>query len=238
MESPILTMPRVQPDDEAIQLDAAGRGWVLRRSGNLEALWNGMDSAAFDEDKIPYWTELWPASLALAQWLGMRAEDIRGRPCLDIGCGLGFTALVGQWLGANMAAFDLDAAALAWCRKNAALNGVSQPAWLRMDWRRPAFVREAFQRIWAADTLYEKRFIKPLADFLDWSLERAGRAWLAEPGRKGAESFLDEAANRGWRLEEVHAAFVRNPDASAPMRARIWEIRKLDACGEDAAWAS
>ena len=81
---------------------AAGRQWRLTRAADLEELWDAMtaDPHNFEDERLPYWTELWPSSVALAGWLAARQEEIAGRVCLDLGCGLGLTALVGQWLGA------------------------------------------------------------------------------------------------------------------------------------------
>ena len=46
-----------------IELSLCGRQWHLERAGDLESLWDAMDSDEFGEDeRLPYWTELWPAS--------------------------------------------------------------------------------------------------------------------------------------------------------------------------------
>ena len=86
-----------------ITVRAAGRLWQLSRAADLEQLWEAMtaDSRDFEDERLPYWTELWPSSVALASWLQDRKEEIAGQDCLDLGCGLGLTAMVGQWLGAN-----------------------------------------------------------------------------------------------------------------------------------------
>ena len=61
-----------------------------------------------EDERLPYWTELWPSSLVLADWLYQRRESLRGQPCLDLGCGIGLTALVAQWLGANVIGMDYE----------------------------------------------------------------------------------------------------------------------------------
>ena len=55
-----------------ISVRAAGRLWRLERAADLEALWEAMtaDADDFADERLPYWTELWPASVALADWLG------------------------------------------------------------------------------------------------------------------------------------------------------------------------
>ena len=157
---------------------AAGRQWRLTRAADLEELWDAMtaDPHNFEDERLPYWTELWPSSVALAGWLAARQEEIAGRVCLDLGCGLGLTALVGQWLGARVTAVDYEEAALHFASRNAALNGVTQPCWALMDWRRPAVRARSMARIWGGDIMYEKRFVAPVLRFLEHALAPDGAA--------------------------------------------------------------
>lgn len=103
----------------AFRVRACGRSWELTRAADLEQLWHAMtdDPRNFEDERLPYWTELWPSSVALAEWLALRREEIAGRPCLDLGCGLGLTALAGQWLGARVTAVDYEEAALGFADK-------------------------------------------------------------------------------------------------------------------------
>ena len=54
-----------------ISVRAAGRLWRLERAADLEALWEAMtaDADDFADERLPYWTELWPSSLVLGEWL-------------------------------------------------------------------------------------------------------------------------------------------------------------------------
>ena len=83
-----------------LTVNACGRDWTLERAADMEALWESMTEFTEDE-RLPYWTELWPSSLVLADWLYQRRESLRGQPCLDLGCGIGLTALVGAVAGAG-----------------------------------------------------------------------------------------------------------------------------------------
>ena len=80
-----------------ITVTAAGRDWKLKRASDFDSLWDEMvaDGRADADEHIPYWTELWPSSIALCSWLSERRDEIAGRSCLDLGCGLGLTALAG-----------------------------------------------------------------------------------------------------------------------------------------------
>lgn len=210
--------------DRRLIIKSAGRNWVLEKAGNLEELWEEMAHDNPDE-RIPYWTELWPASLVLAQWLTMRKKEIMGQPCVDLGCGLGLTALLGQEFGANVLAVDHDFTALEYCRKNALLNGVDVPICVNMDWRAIAFQEGAIYRVWAGDIIYEKRFIAPVLDFLEYCLHKTGKAWIAEPGRSIFSIFLLQAEEKGWNIKKAHAAEAPAMYAGNPsVQASVWEL--------------
>ena len=212
-----------------IAVNAAGRLWRLTRAADLEQLWDAMtdDPRNFEDERLPYWTELWPSSVALAGWLAERREEIAGRACLDLGCGLGLTALVGQWLGARVTAVDYEEEALRFARLNAERNAVPQPGWAVMDWRRPAVRARSMARIWGGDIMYEKRFVTPVLRFLEHALASDGVAWVAEPGRSVYEAFLHALHGGGWRGRRVHSARVAPLYAQpVPVTVQVWEIRR------------
>lgn len=206
---------------------ACGRHWELERPADLESLWEGM--VAFDnpDERLPYWTELWPSAIVLAEWLCERAERIRGRDCLDLGCGLGFTALVGQGLGARVTGMDYEAEALRYARRNAARNNVEGVAWAAMDWRRPAVRRRSLARIWGGDVMYERRFAEPVAAFFEHALADDGVAWIAEPCRSVYDAFRSLLISRRW---VVRCALTTETPALIPQKkpvpVRVWEITR------------
>lgn len=208
-----------------IRIQALGRQWLLDYSQNLEALWEAMDAADFEDERIPYWAELWPASLGLAQWLGK--VPIAGQICLDLGCGLGFTAMIGQYLGARVLAFDYSLEALKAAKLNCRLNGSPEPQFLAMDWRRPALAPHSIAYAFAGDILYEQRAFAPVLDLLDHSLQTAGKAWLAEPGRGIFRNFQVLAQERGWLLQKVFSLAVPSiPSRHQMLTTSIWEATK------------
>ena len=217
-----------------ISLDLLGRPWRLTRPASLEELWEAMTPDDFGEDeRLPYWAELWPSSLVLADWLGRVRRDITGRACLDVGCGLGLTAALGAWLGAKVLAFDYDPDAARATLANAALNDISGVAALTADWRKPAFKAGSISRAWAGDIMYERRFAHPVAAFLDHCLAPGGVVWLAEPCRPVYREFLALLRERGWTTHQAHEArsgFVdergRPLPGMPPATVQIWEMKK------------
>ncbi len=221
----------MRKSNKNISVPLAGRAWVLSRPDDLETLWDQMGEEDFgDDERLPYWTELWPSSLALGAWLQRRQEDIAGRLCLELGCGLGLTALAGQWLGARMIAMDYEPLALRYAALNATQNQVPGVGWLIMDWRAPALQPGAFSRIWGGDIMYEAKFASPIADFLLYSLAPGGIAWVAEPGRTVYQVLVDALFRRGLAARRAHVQRVDdrlvNP---APVEVTVWQIEKPKA---------
>ena len=212
-----------------IFVKAAGKMWFLERAASLEQLWNAMTESGddFDDERLPYWTELWPSSVALANWLHTCKDDICGRFCLDMGCGLGLTAMVAQDLGASVLAMDYEFEALNYARHNTLANAMSAPLWTQMDWRKPAVRKGALYRIWGGDIMYEKRFVAPILRFMAHALALDGKAWLAEPGRTIYDSFLHALQSEGWQGRPVYSEVVEPLYAQpVPVTVKVWEIQR------------
>jgi predicted nicotinamide N-methyase len=116
-----------------------------------------IEEEAFAQDEfLPYWAELWPAATALAEAL----PDVAGLRVVELGCGLGVTSLVAAARGALVTATDWAVDAIDLLRQNASRNGLELRAEVR-DWRDNW--NETFDLALAADVLYERRNVEPLA---------------------------------------------------------------------------
>jgi len=200
-----------------------GRNWLLQRTNDLETLWANMGREEFGEDeRMPYWAELWPSSLLLCRWLFRNREPLNGRACLDIGCGLGLTGIVGAWLGARVVGMDHQWPAVYFCRENAALNGVTGPLWVQMDWRAPGFRPHAFDFMWGGDIVYETRFYQPLTKLFKDHLAPGGRIWLAEPKRSVSAPVWERLAGDGFCVKKLFTEPV--PVEGYHVTVNLWEM--------------
>ena len=140
-----------------------------------------IDEEAFADDEfMPYWAELWPAGLALAEAL---PGDLAGVRVVELGCGLGVPSLVAAARGAEVTAVDWADDAIELLRDNAARNGLALEA-VHADWR--SFDGE-FDLALAADVLYEARNVEPLVRLLP---RLAPEALVALAGRPYEDEFL------------------------------------------------
>jgi predicted nicotinamide N-methyase len=177
--------------------ELAGRQLTLLRPPSADEL---IDETSFSvEEFLPYWAELWPSGVALAEYVG--GLDLRGRRVLELGAGLALPSLAAALRGADVLATDWAEDAVALLEANAARNGVVLRAEVAR-WDEPARFAGEWDLVLAADVLYEQRNADQLLELLPQLAAR--ELLLAEPGRPFAKSFLAH-----WQVEEVAERIYR-----------------------------
>ena len=172
----------------------------LMRPPDAEAL---ISEEAFEhEEFLPYWAELWASAIALAHDVSMRA--LRGRPTLELGCGLGLPSIAAALAGGRVLATDWSPDAVLATAANAERNGVDLET-LRCAWAepQPLLARAPWPLVIASDVLYEQRNVDELLELLPRLVDEKGLVLLADPGRVPAERFLRAAEEGGWVIRSV-----------------------------------
>jgi predicted nicotinamide N-methyase len=174
---------------------------------------------------MPYWALLWPSGMALAEALFAGPVIARQGRILELGCGLGVTAIAALRSGAPLWAADCFADALAFCRYNTLRNTGLRPHPLLLDWRSSAgqdacVAAGPFSLLLAADVLYEPEDIAPVLDLVPRLLAPGGAFWLAEPGRRVSRAFARAATECGWRDDPTEDERIW-PHDTQPTRVTI-----------------
>jgi SAM-dependent methyltransferase len=181
------------------------------------------------DDRLPYWADLWPSSRILADYL-LQTERVpdHSRPrtqpsathdqlqpataqsrarrgtmtpsLLELGCGLGLVTMAAMRAGYDVLATDYYEDALRFTRANAARALGREPRTRHVDWRDFPTDLEGFDRIVAADVLYEKTYPPLLSAAIARTLAPSGEAIIADPGRVAAPDFLDGLAADGLEV--------------------------------------
>jgi predicted nicotinamide N-methyase len=188
---------------DRVDLPGTTKSMMISRPVDYDRL---IDAAAADpEQNLPYWAEVWPSGVALAAMITRDPGVVRGRRVLELGCGLGVTAVAALRAGADLLVTDYSSDALALCALNALDQAGELPKSLRVNWRDPSSTLhatgDAFPVVLAADVLYERRDMEPLLALLERVVAPAGELWLAEPGRPPATRFLEAMLAGGWIAE-------------------------------------
>jgi 2-polyprenyl-3-methyl-5-hydroxy-6-metoxy-1,4-benzoquinol methylase len=183
--------------------------------------------ARFEQDEyLPYWAEFWPAALVLADAVAVwdPGEADRGHlRLLELGCGLGVVSLVALQRGYAVTASDYDEDALAFVAESARRNSFSNLVTRHIDWRE-SYPDLRFDRIVAAEVLYEARSLRPIAEFISRHLSPQGLALICDANRPTADGFPQVAGQVGLTVEQQ--AHARPDDLGNPaVRARLFRVR-------------
>jgi predicted nicotinamide N-methyase len=184
-------------DVATTRVEFGGHVLELVHPRDAEAL---LDEEAFArEEFLPYWAELWPSGIALAEAVAER--HLEGRRVLELGCGLALPSLAAALRGADVLAADWSPDAVRFARANARRNGLPLET-VVASWARPEglLARGPWDLVLAADVLYERRDVEPLLALLPALVNGGGEVLLAEPGRPAAETFFAGAAAQ-WDVE-------------------------------------
>jgi len=81
-----------------------------------------------------YWARLWPAAQALARYLIEHAELTFGKDVIELGAGLGLPSLATAANARSVLCTDLQAEAILWIQRSAAVNGINNLEARLADW--------------------------------------------------------------------------------------------------------
>jgi predicted nicotinamide N-methyase len=170
-----------------------------------------LDEEAFEHNQfLPYWADLWPSAVALAEVVARRPP--KGRKVVELGCGIALPGIVAARGGADVLLADWSPDAIAFAADNAARNGVrvrtAVASWEEPD---PLLTDGGWDLVLASDVLYEERNVLPLLEALDALVGPAGEAWVTDPRRRHTPAFLELAAET-WRVDTLPSPTVDGVD--------------------------
>lgn len=205
------------------EIPLCGRTFLIDALADAADLLDQPDFAKrFIEDDVgPYGLELWDSSIMLAEHL-LQAEGTDLNVAVELGCGLGLVSIALASFGWQVTATDNERTALAFARHNARLNAVNSIKFETLDWHHPPEERH-YDRVLAADVLYQLVDQTPLIDCFRALLSPSGVAYVADPNRRIADGFETMAGSSGFDVEVFDAEAAR-PDAKQT-KGRIYRLR-------------
>jgi len=181
-------------------LEFDGLSVELLRVADVDTLLDRLPTIQFRPDeRLPYWADLWPSSVALSCYL-WEAVDLQGIEVLELGCGLGLVGIVACRKGGVVTLTDYEADALTFARYNLYRNRCQQAIVRHLDWHRPQ-LRQTYGLVVASDVLYERTNFQAVLHLLQLALEREGSFVLAEPNRPVARDFFRLLRDHGFQYE-------------------------------------
>lgn len=190
-----------------IRLEIEGHTFELLEVADAEALLDelirkGDTHQDVQDERIPYWAELWPSALGMAQFLLKRPLVQTGQSVLELGCGLGLPGIVAGKLGGKVTLSDYLTPALEFARSNWMLNHEQEVTCTLLDWRRPDPTLAA-DLLLASDITYEARNFPHLPAAFRSLCKSGGTIILSDPKRKVARDFFRSLPAAGFWMEKV-----------------------------------
>ena len=147
------------------------------------------------DERLPYWADVWPSSIILAEKL--LELDGTGRAALELGCGVGLSTLAATSAGFDVLSTDYYEDALDVTRANVFRNLGTIARTRLVDWRHLPDDLGTFDLVFASDVLYEAEYAALLPTLPNPLLMRGGIALIADPGRVAAPLFVEACATNG-----------------------------------------
>lgn len=204
---------------QAREVSAGGRTWRLEMPRSAEDLISEADFAR--DERLPYWADLWPSAIVLANEVSALAGA--GRRAIEFGAGIGLPSLAATAAGFSVTVTDYYEDALLFARRNAACNLGRDIATALVDWRTLPASPGRFDLVLAADVLYEKPYAPLVARAVMGALAPGGMALIADPGRVALQACRAECAALGAVVRERRT--VRHEDGVTKHTITIHEVR-------------
>ena len=176
-----------------VSVPLAGGDISLETPRSADELINEID---FERDeRLPYWADIWPSSVALAGVVSALRGD--GKRALELGCGLGLVTIAALRAGFDVLATDYYEDALLFARRNGLSATGREPRTRHADWRAFPTDLGKFDLVLASDVLYEREYATLVAEAIVATLAPGGVALVADPGRVALLSFVTACEQRG-----------------------------------------
>lgn len=209
---------RRQFDVAESEVVIAGRAMRILHPRDADTL---IDEEAFArDDRLPYWADIWPSSIVLAEHVAAMAGH--GRRLLELGCGLGVVSTAAARAGFAVTSTDYYEDALRFAALNVEENAGAPPLTRMIDWRDLPADLGYFDVVVASDVLYEPSYAGLVARAFARTLAGDGIGWLSDPGRIAAPMFIDAARASGLEVERTR--LVPFDVAQQQQRIAIYEL--------------
>ncbi len=172
------------------------------------------------ENRAPYGIVLWPAAIALAHDIAIRAGEFRGHSVLELGAGTGLPGLVAAALGARVVQTDRSELILAVSRMNGERNGIHSIEYRVADWAEWTD-RACYDWIIGSDILYADTLHDQLRHIFHTNLAPGGRLLIADPYRPSSLRLLESLEAAGWQVRYARWSLGGGSD---PRPVAVYEL--------------
>lgn len=145
--------------------------------------------ALHPQTPFPYWAQVWPAAIALAQFVVQHPKYCRHKKVLELAAGLGLPSLAAAALAHVVTCTDYVAEAVQVVQQSASHNGLTNMHCQTLDWNHLPQDLQA-DVLLLSDVNYEPQQFEVLFEVLQRFLQRGTTIILSTPQRLMAKPFI------------------------------------------------
>lgn len=151
---------------------------------------------------FPYWTQVWPAAMAMAEFLVQRPGHVRHKKVLELAAGLGLPSLVAAQWADHVYCSDYLPEAVAVMKQSVTHNALANVTSLVLDWNYlPADL--SADVLLVSDINYDPSQFATLYTVLQSFLAQGATIVLSTPQRLMAKPFVEQILPLSESIEEI-----------------------------------
>ena len=151
--------------------------------------WYAQQKAKNKQASFPYWAQVWPAAIALAQFVVNHPKYTKNKTVLELASGLGLPSLAAAPLAKNVACTDYIATAVEVAQQSAHYHGFKNVHCYILDWNSIPEDLEA-EVLLMSDVNYEPQQFEVLYNVMQRFLQKGTTILLSTPQRLMAKPFI------------------------------------------------
>ena len=215
MTTPDVFQFGIQVTSEVATVQIGEASMTYFKVTNIDALYAALSQLDSNDDnvmdeRIPYWAELWPSAIALAEYVS-ELDNSEVSFIHEIGCGMALPSVLCGKLGHKVMMSDYVEAPLQFAEANWHLNNTSQPLTMMLDWRNIPDNIEKCDLLLAADVAYEGRMFPAVINAFQRLTKNGGKIIFTEPNRKFTSEFYKLLLNNFTKINSFdRLVFLNN----------------------------
>lgn len=201
--------------------------FLFNSPSDADELLDTISDEQADLDKYqPYWMEHWPSAEVFFNYILERSFPTQLK-VLELGCGLGTLSVALLAAGHTVFSIDISLDACIYCHSNIELNKLPSKV-ICADMRVLPFKALTVDLIIASDILYEEQMVDMFLDTLNNLITEHTRVWIADPCRRGWDSFKKKAIQRSFTLNLLHSQTSKK----SGLKVEIIELTKAQGLSQ------
>lgn len=192
---------------ETLSLKICDKNYNVNQVTNVDEVFDHLINTAqgdvnVTDERIPYWTEIWPSALALSEFIIKNSDLFEGKNIIEIGSGLALPSIVVSEYANEVVITDYLQDAINFARENVVLNGRMNVSYSKLDWRQVDGLLK-YDVVLASDIAYEKRSFEFIPKAIEALLNQDGVCYISEPGRTMAKGFFETQLSTAFNCRKV-----------------------------------